>query len=620
MPLHTPSSSRDTLPLSVDNIGFMLDRLGRDCAPLQFLRELSQNSIEAILRTPSQHGSIVWDVDWNRYDLAGDGVYKLSVVDDGDGMTGPEMVKYINQLSSSINRQSLDGNFGIGAKIAAATRNHAGLIYLSWKSGHGAMIHLWRDPDTGQYGLRQFEHPDGTFAYWLPLDDTLKPDGVKDHGTMVVLLGTESHQHTMNAPPGTPSPSRWIAKFLNTRYFRFRADISVKAREGWDNNRADVDRNLLRTVTGQQPYLDEHAAEKGKVPLSSATAHWWILRDESALRQNSGFVNSSGHVAALFNDELYEIETSRSGVARLQQFGVVLGYDRVVIYVEPQPSADEELTSNTARTQLLLNSEPLPWAYWAAEFRDNIPKPVRELIEEVAAAASGRDHTQAIKERLKQISDLFRLSRYRPTPTGDYLVDDDTPRRGGKPLIEELKRRQRRGGNRGAADGGRAGDIYATFASEVGEPALKIKADPFPEPVWVSVRNGTRAPGFLEDRAAKFLPEQNQIQINADFRVFTDMVNRFCKLYRDAPRATVEEVVHEWFEQSLIEAVMGVQSLEGAREWSVEDIGRSLSEEALTVSVLPRYHLDFAIRRALGTRLGSLKKAGQSARAEAADA
>jgi hypothetical protein len=102
----TVPSSKETLPLSVDNIGFMLDRLGRDCAPLQFLRELTQNSIEAILRTRSRGGEIRWDVDWNRYDLTGDGIFKLAVIDTGDGMSGPEMVKYINQLSSSINPQS----------------------------------------------------------------------------------------------------------------------------------------------------------------------------------------------------------------------------------------------------------------------------------------------------------------------------------------------------------------------------------------------------------------------------------------------------------------------------------------------------------------------------------
>jgi hypothetical protein len=49
-------SEYKTLPLEVANTGFMLDRLGKDCAPLQFLRELTQNAIEAILRQPESAG------------------------------------------------------------------------------------------------------------------------------------------------------------------------------------------------------------------------------------------------------------------------------------------------------------------------------------------------------------------------------------------------------------------------------------------------------------------------------------------------------------------------------------------------------------------------------------
>jgi hypothetical protein len=603
-------SSKETLPLTVDNMGFMLDRLGLDCAPLQFLRELTQNSIEAILRTRDKSGDIQWDVDWNRFDLMQDGVFKLSVIDTGDGMTGQEMVKYINQLSSSINPQSHQGNFGIGAKIAAATRNHAGLIYLSWKNDQGAMIHLWRDPMSGQYGLRQFEHPDGTYAYWLPIECSVRPQIIKGHGTMVILLGQTESTNTMAAPSGTPSPSRWIAKYLNTRYFAFPATITVRAREGWENPRADGDRNLLRKLTGQKAYLDEHAETSGKVELSGAWAHWWILRNESALTQNSGFINSGGHVAALHRNELYEVETGRGGVARLQQFGVILGYSRVVIYIEPRPGKRDEMTTNTARTQLLLNSEPLPWADWAAEFRDRTPTEIAALVEETAAASNASDHKDAIRERLKHFADLFRLSRYRPSPAGEYLVDSATPRRGGRPMMEELERRERGGRPGGGRSGGRAGDVYAVFATETGTPADKAKTDPYPEVQWVSVKDGTRDPAVLEDRAAKYLPEQNIVQANADFRVFTDMVDRFAKLYPNvaSARGTIEEVVREWFEQSLIETVLGVQALEGARQWSVEDIGHALSEEALTAAVMPRYHLDFAIRRALGTKLGSVKR------------
>src|SRR5687768_8140752 len=103
-----------TLPMSVANTGFMLDRLGQDCGPLQFLRELTQNSIEAILDTPEKSGEIVWDADWDYFDLTN--IFKLCIIDNGVGMTGAEMVNYINQLSSSVHPQSHAGNFGVGAK------------------------------------------------------------------------------------------------------------------------------------------------------------------------------------------------------------------------------------------------------------------------------------------------------------------------------------------------------------------------------------------------------------------------------------------------------------------------------------------------------------------------
>ena len=136
------ASADKFLGMSVDNIGFLLDRLGQDCAPLKYLRELTQNSIEAILRAGGK-GEIIWDVDWTTYELTdGPRVMKLCITDNGYGMTGDEMVKYINQLSSSLSSQSMSGNYGVGAKIAAVTRNPLGVLYLSWKDKVGAHIHM----------------------------------------------------------------------------------------------------------------------------------------------------------------------------------------------------------------------------------------------------------------------------------------------------------------------------------------------------------------------------------------------------------------------------------------------------------------------------------------------
>ena len=162
-----PSGSGKDLRLTVDNTAFLLQRLGKDCHPLQFLRELTQNGIEAIQATPEKTGEIIWDVDWITYDLADEPVYKLCVTDTGTGMTGDEQIKYINHLSSSIRTQSFDGNYGLGAKIATLPKNPEGMMYLSWKDDAGSMIHLRYNRDTCEYGLEQYEHPDGRFAHYL---------------------------------------------------------------------------------------------------------------------------------------------------------------------------------------------------------------------------------------------------------------------------------------------------------------------------------------------------------------------------------------------------------------------------------------------------------------------
>jgi hypothetical protein len=612
---HATGGGGNPLLMTVDKVGFLLDRLGQDCSPLQHLRELTQNAIEAVQRSGGP-GQVIWDVDWISFDLGErGGPKKVCIVDTGDGMTGDEMIRFINQLSSSRSEQSFTGNYGVGAKIAAATKSPAGVIYQSWKNGEGHMVQLEKNVTSGEYGLRQWALKDGTYSHYVPLDEAVKPAEIDEHGTKVILVGAKSSDSTIDPPPDAASPSRWISKYLNTRYFQFPKGLTIKAREGWDSPRDDKDRNVLRSITGQKPYLDQHATASGIENLSSARVHWWILKDEAAVSNNSGFIESAGHVAALYQNELYDRATSRAGTALLQRFGVLFGNRFVVIYVEPIAEKGKSLTTNTARTTLLLEGEKLPWDDWAYEFRENMPKPLSDFVNEKAAALTEKDHTSSIKERLKNVMDLYKVSRYRPAPAGVYLSDESSAVRVGRSSFSGA--RSEGGGGIGKDVGvtspgerdGEVGNIYHLFEKKGGVTSEKSDVDPFPIVKWVRIEDGGRTvDDGMEDKAASFISSQNTLLINADFRVFKDLTTRLCKEKEAGPgrglQDAVEEVVHLWFEQALVETVIGIQQLRGSKEWGPEDIDRALSPEALTGAVMQRYHVYIACRRELGAKFG----------------
>lgn len=589
----------DFSPMQVANMAFLIDRLHQDCSNLQFLRELTCNAIESISRGGGP-GVIKWNVEEKREALTGE--QKLCIIDTGVGMTGEEMVKYINHLSSSISQQSTSGNFGVGAKISAAPANPEGLVYLSWVDGQGYMIHLHRD-SNGQYGLQRF--PSGEF--WTRIKDEPKPGVINKHGTMVVLLGKHSTHNTVDPPVNVRMPRKWILRYLNSRFFRFPKGIEVSAIEGWENPPHDQHR-FLRTVTGMGPWLEANSQALGKFKMtrSDATAFWYIVKEDVDV--NSGHYTPPGHIAALYQDELYEVLMGNAGYARLQSFGVIFGCERVAIYIQPDNAA--AVTANTARTALLISGEALDWAAYAAEFRENMPHELVTFQDQIGHKAKGSDHRAAIRERLKAIKELFKFGRYRPNPKGTYAIAHTNNNAGGEP--QEKNGRAGIGSGSTGGKGGRQGDLYALFTSEEGTQAEFLDQNTEPEVAWVTVEDGSRAREEMDDRAANYIVGSNLIKINADFRVVTDMVGRWESKYSHIPGAggpggTIEQVVREWFEQQLIEAVMSAHALRNGGKWSTEEVCKLWDETALTAAVLPRYHIDASIKRTLGQRLVPLK-------------
>ena len=232
------------------------------------------------------------------------------------------------------------------------------------------------------------------------------------------------------------------------------------------------------------------------------------------------------------------------------------------------------------------------------------------MMEEIAAGSQSADHKKAIKERLRQIRDLLRISRYRRRRKGVVTVrevEEEVVEEVEGPVKTERSPRPPLPGTpepgtpRPGGGATRTERYFRSLVADVGVTVEEVLDETDPDVRWVSADDGTRTPPDMEDRAAKYVPEGDLILINADFRGFADMVGRWQSRYAGTPGAgpLAEATVREWYEQALLETVLGVRSLAGSRRWSVEDVGSALSEEALTAAVMQRYHVDAACKRVL---------------------
>ena len=391
--------------LTVHNASFLLDRVGSDCHPLQQFRELTTNGFQAVANLgPGAAGRIVWDVDWDRVEATNGRERKLAITDTGCGMSHAEMAFFINQLAATGQTQGHDANHGVGAKISAGYRNWHGVEYRSWQRGTGAKVVFYRDEEKG-YGLRELRPGKG--GYWLALSDEDKPWALRDsdHGTIVTLLGRKPSEDTTRPPKASEvrGPTS-IRRYLNQRYFELPDGIDMLVREGNQIATGTWQRGELQPVLGHRVLLEQRAVAHGSLELKpdqegddgvpGATVRWWILdEDTKGRRAEASLWASTGHIAALFQDELYSFPPpTRGGYTRLQsEFAVRYGYERIVIYVEPHA---DELAPNTSRTDLLIAGEPLPWAAWGAQFRERMPEEIRACRnawrQTVAVSSAGR--------------------------------------------------------------------------------------------------------------------------------------------------------------------------------------------------------------------------------------
>ena len=136
-----------------------------------------------------------------------------------------------------------------------------------------------------------------------------------------------------------------------------------------------------------------------------------------------------------------------------------------------------------------------------------------------------------------------------------------------------------------------------------------------PDVAWISARDGSRAPGDLEDQAARYHPARHELTINADFRAISDLITHWRRRYQGVPgaRTVIEAQVREWCEQVLVEVVLAARN----SSWNEDQLDALLSPTSLSAALLPRHLLHSILQKRLGAETRHPKTMIETATASA---
>jgi len=247
-----------------------------------------------------------------------------------------------------------------------------------------------------------------------------------------------------------------------------------------------------------------------------------------------------------------------------------------------------------------------------------MPVEIQHLMDSMGSRVK---HNDSHKKRLREHLPLFDPIRYRLDPAGNVLVDPERTTTGntdGANGGSGSGPGKRDGGHGGGGGGTRtrqgttlpAGGASHLFQKPEGDPAIQIRGE-IPEVEWVSLAEGTRGEGEMDDRAGQYISVRNSIKANTDFRYFQDVFKRFETEFCGQPalESTVKQSVQSWMGQALCEAVMGIMAFRDLAQWPLASINEALSETALTTAVLAATtHVHNRVRNELTAKFGSARQ------------
>jgi hypothetical protein len=631
-------SQQNIVPMKTSGIQHLIERTYREGGRYQWVRETLLNALEAGATR------IEYGVEWKGVEKSG--VYRRYIADNGAGMNAEQLEGFFNTFGAGgKNIGGVHENFGVGSKTSLLPWNHHGIVVLSWVKGEASMIWMRQDPKTQEYGLRVFETVDpetkerSLETVIEPFDEwaEIKPGWIKDHGTVVVLLGNGPRQDTLLGDPQREEADlKGIGAYLNRRLWLVPKGVEIYVEEtrasdkdAWPRSAAEAygpepasgqDRRInRRTVLGADHYIRYPGhnfrkgalASSGTVPTKDGTQiHWFLWDGERPAVQS--YASMMGYVSYLYRNELFE-PTSHLSVYR--SFGVTAPEVRSRLWLVLQPREQAQgqpggVYPRTDRNALLvqgegLAGEPLPIHTWAAEFADNMPGPIREALRK---ARSQRTDDVGDEAQLARLAERFgkrwSVSKLRAVVRREQeeKLTVEPGQLGSTPSEVHAKKKRKSRDVAADASGGTKGDL--TLGGGPGhQPAARVRvAGGIPS--YRIVASDEMEPEML----ASWMPHdpvhpEGVVLINGDHPVVRDQVNFWASQYPDAVAPDVERDVLAVYGLMAVAKVAHSERFRGILPSVIID-EQMRSDEALTMSLLGLVAEEHVIAARLGAKYG----------------
>lgn len=566
-------------PLKIHDIDFTVARQIEQCPKTMMLRELVVNAVEAASKAEDPARRRV-ELLGKTVDLTGS-TRKLAIWNAGPGMDAGDLL-HICDLAASLRKDmALEGNFGMGAKVASLPSNKLGMRYRSCCKGVVSQVLMGNR--GGVYG--KIPQPVGDeFDEVIDVTDQVIEEGeydLADDWTEVVLLGNSKTQDTVADPfSGDPEVDRqWIATGLYHRLYRLPEGVEIGLNEGTHPRDG---RRQFRTILDRQDVFGGYEA----VQLDGGvTIHFYFdppYKNTSHNQSVSGsFASNLSTVAIVYKGEMYDVRKSQKWKVDAPMFGIPFGAKHISVHIE---IPDEFPVRNEPYRRFLQLKSGEQREVTVEDFAElvyrNRPQWLIERINEFAPKSS-TDTSELRKELQQMLNNLrLRVQSPRETPLGDQPVSD--------------------GGARGAQPDGHGGDgktedVDANKPDELifnpsGAKRASISKNMEQPPEFIQLRDEQDIEDHgITGKAAAYIDTTNELFVNMLYPSINDTKEDLTVRYgnHEDPEL-VRYLATEWAERIFLGrigyAVVYAKAKQLNRVWAPEDVKRALDPVCLSLA------------------------------------